>query len=156
VAESSIRDVDEIFDLRVLLEGYGARQAAGRRAEADLGELGELCDRMEAIVAAGEDFGDLTDLNLRFHRAVHEASGVERLVAMVAGLMVTPLVRETFRHYRADELTRSMAQHRELVEALTARDAAWAESVMSAHLHAAKASLRLQLQVPQPAVSDPG
>jgi DNA-binding FadR family transcriptional regulator len=55
--------------------------------------------------------------------------------------MHAPLILGTFRRYDAEAMARSMNHHRELVAALTARDPAWAESVMRAHVRAAAASL---------------
>lgn len=103
-----------------------------------------LCDRMEHL-AAGTEYAELTVLNVTFHRAIQAAAGTERLLGMLPGLMVAPLVRETFRHYRPGELARSMAQHRELVSALEQGDPLWAKSIMCGHLYAAKASLKQQL-----------
>jgi DNA-binding GntR family transcriptional regulator len=43
----------------------------------------------------------------------------------------------TLRRYSPDDLARSMAHHRELIEALEAGDGAWAASVMKSHVQAA-------------------
>jgi DNA-binding FadR family transcriptional regulator len=47
----------------------------------------------------------------------------------------------TFHRYSPDDLARSSAHHRDLVAALRAADGTWAESVMRAHVLAAKAVL---------------
>ncbi len=149
VVQTTMYQIEELYELRALVEGYGAAQAAGRRAEADLVELVELCDSMDAVVGRGEDMGELTALNLAFHRQIQVAAGIDRIVGALPGLAVGPLVRETFRHYAPQELARSMRQHRELVEAIAARDVEWARSVMSAHIYAGRAALlRLQKDVP--------
>jgi DNA-binding GntR family transcriptional regulator len=57
---------------------------------------------------------------------------------MLAGLANAPLVLQTFRDYTRDELIRSAAHHLEIVEAIEARDAAWADSVMRSHVLAAR------------------
>lgn len=145
VVQASMYQIEELYDLRALLEGYGAERAAARRGDEDLETLLRLCDEMDAVVAGGTAYAELTSLNLAFHRQVQVAAGVERLLGALPGLTVGPLVRETFRHYSEVELSRSMRQHRELVEALTTRDGAWARSVMSAHIHAGRAVL-LRLQ----------
>jgi DNA-binding GntR family transcriptional regulator len=147
VADSAIHKLDDLFEVRALLEGYGAERAATRRSDADLAGMRALCDQMEEL-AAKEAFGELTTVNVTFHRSIQAAAGIEALIGMLPGLMVTPLVRETFRHYRHEELARSMSQHRELVSALERGDGAWAKAVMCAHLYAAKASLRDQITQP--------
>jgi DNA-binding GntR family transcriptional regulator len=148
IVQPTMYELDELFEIRALLEGYGAERAAARRTDADLAAMLEVCERMEAVVAAGVDVAELTPLNMAFHRQVQGAAGTARLLGMLPGLMVSPLVREIFRHYTPAELTRSMAQHREVVDALAARDGAWAKSVMCAHLYAGRAALqRLQHDV---------
>jgi len=47
----------------------------------------------------------------------------------------------TYRRYTPHALARSHAHHREIVDALRARDGAWAESVMRSHVLAARAVL---------------
>jgi DNA-binding GntR family transcriptional regulator len=145
VVQAALYELDELFELRALVEGFAAERAAARRTDEDLDSLTELCDRMEAVVADREDPKQLTSLNMAFHRQVQAAAGIQRVLTLAPSLMLGPLVRETFRHYTEPELTRSMRQHREVVEALTLRDAAWARSVMCAHLYAGRSVLaRLQ------------
>ena len=140
VARLEDSDLDDIFELRVLLEGYGARHAA-TRASADLvSVLSALCDAMDREVERGA-LDELSRLNLHFHRTVHEAGGNPRLVQLLSSLMLMPLIRHTFNAYSPEELTRSLAHHRELVAAIAARDATWAEGVMHSHVSAARSSL---------------
>jgi DNA-binding GntR family transcriptional regulator len=139
-------DLDDMYELRSLLEGYGARRAATRATAEQLYELDDLCTKME-------DYGRRTgrrrldvisQLNTRFHRELHAAGRNARLMPLISGLMLLPLVRHTFHHYSEEELQRSLAQHRELVEAIRARDPVWAEAVMHAHVSAGRNSLRRQ------------
>ena len=136
-------DLDDIFELRVLLEGYGARRAATRATQAQVSMLGGLCDEMEDRLkrSNGRRFDEISQLNLDFHRALHEAGGNPRLVPLLSNLMVIPLVRHTFKRYSSEELARSFAHHRELAAAVGARDPAWAEAVMHAHVSAARSAL---------------
>jgi DNA-binding GntR family transcriptional regulator len=137
-------ELDEIFDLRTLLEGYSARRAAGHTTAEQLAELHRLCDTMDLRMAdlTEEAYGEITDLNLHFHRVVHGAAANRRLLPLLAGIIQAPLVHHTFHRYTHEELARSFAQHRELVQALAAGDPDWAESVMHCHVRAARASLR--------------
>jgi DNA-binding GntR family transcriptional regulator len=143
VVQWTRRDLEEIFELRSLLEPYAAARAArmapGKDVLADL--LGQ-CDAMEAAAADG-DLTRVAQLNALFHAALIEASGNRRLPAMLTSVMHAPLIVGTFRRYDAGEMARSMNHHRELVAALTARDPDWAESVMRAHIRAAAADLTL-------------
>jgi DNA-binding GntR family transcriptional regulator len=141
VARWTRDDLAEIFELRSLLEPYAAARAARLgRDEAVLAELRGHCAAMERAAADG-DLTRVAQLNSRFHAALIDASGNRRLPAMLTSVMHAPLILGTFRRYDAEAMARSMNHHRELVAALTARDPAWAESVMRSHVRAAAANL---------------
>lgn len=151
-------DLDDIFELRALVEGYGARRAATRVGSAELTELVRLCDEMDEAVTATRAGGSgpverpdgasasahdrITELNLAFHRAVHVAARSRRLVVALGGLVQVPLVHHTFHRYTTSDLARSVGHHHELVDALRSANGGWAESIMRSHVRAARESLR--------------
>ncbi|MFI6520308.1 GntR family transcriptional regulator [Spirillospora sp. NPDC050679] len=137
VVRWTAEDLEEIFELRGLLEPYAAARAARRGVPAEaLAELSACCEAMEAA-AAGGDFGRLAELNDRFHGRVIALSGNGRLPGLLTSVVHAPLVLGTFRRYDAAALARSMAHHRELVAALRAGDPEWAEAVMRSHIRSA-------------------
>ncbi|WP_395103739.1 GntR family transcriptional regulator [Actinomadura sp. SCN-SB] len=138
-------DLDEIFELRALLEPYAAARAARLGTDrAALDELNELCAGMERAVADG-DLAKVAELNSRFHVAIIDASGNRRLPTILTSVMHAPLILGTFRRYDAEAMERSMHHHREVVSALAAGDPEWAESVMRSHVRAAAAHLHADL-----------
>ena len=142
VEDWGVGDLDEIFSLRSQLEPWGCGLAA-TTGRADLDRLGRLADRMdEEARREPPDLDAITGLNNEFHRTVLEASGNGRLVGMVSSVVEVPLVWRTFSHYSPEAMRRSLAHHHEIVQALAAGDAEWAESVMRSHVRAAWVSLR--------------
>lgn len=134
VGEWTIEDFNEIYDLRLLLESYGASMAAVN-PETEVGRLRRLADEMSGIADSDSpDYARLTDLNNEFHSSIVNYSGNSKLASILASIVQVPLVRLTFARYTREELLRSMNHHRELVDAFDARDAKWAEAVMRAHL----------------------
>lgn len=134
----ALSDVEDIFEMRALLEGFAARGAAVRD-DTDVAHLTSLCDAMEAAAAGRIDASDeITRLNMAFHTAVHRASGNALLPRLLDNVIAISLVRHTFHHYDEQEAARSFAQHRELVRAIAAHDGTWAEAVMVAHIRAAR------------------
>lgn len=129
------QEIDSIYDLRAVLEGLAARWAA-ERGEVDLEAMTRLAGRMEEV-AAGGDRHQIGPLNLTFHRLVHDRAGNPLLARTLQNVIATALVHGAFQAYSPAELDRSFVHHRELVDALRARDGAWAESVMVAHIRAA-------------------
>lgn len=139
----NVRDLDEIFSLRSVLEPWGCGLAA-TAGTVDVAALEDLACRMDEIAPGGRpsDVDKLTELNNLFHRTILEGADNSRLTNVIASVIQVPLVWRTFSRYTPEALGRSLAHHHELVAALTARDPEWAESVMRSHVRAAWHSIR--------------
>jgi DNA-binding GntR family transcriptional regulator len=143
VQDWSVRDLDEIFSLRSVLEPWGCRLAA-INGTVELSVLDDLACRMDELAPEGRpsDVDRLTELNNLFHRTVLEGANNGRLTGVISSVIQLPLVWRTFSRYTPEALRRSLAHHHELVSALDARDPDWAESVMCSHVRAAWHSIR--------------
>ena len=86
VSAVTLRDVQEIFQLRLVLEVTAVRLAAGK---VDASRLRALNEAAHATWSPGDETGESTYLraNRELHRYVAESSGNERLAALVVGLM---------------------------------------------------------------------
>ncbi len=134
VGEWTLEDFNEIYDLRLLLESYGASMAA-LNPDTEVSYLRKLADEMTQIAESDTpQYARLTELNNAFHRSILNYSGNSRLATILASIVQVPLVRLTFARYTREELLRSMNHHRELVDAFEAKDSKWAEAVMRSHL----------------------
>lgn len=140
----SVQDAEDIFELRAMLEGYGARLAAGKATNSDVSELRLLAEAQcnEASERSPGYLERIADLNSRFHRRLLQVAASARLEATLVTISSAPLVLQTFRDYDDDDLNRSAHHHLEIVEAIEAGDAAWAESVMHSHVMAARRAFR--------------
>lgn len=140
VSSWSAEDLRKIFDLRALLESTAASQAAPRMTEAALVRLRELAAGMERLAERREAgfLEKISALNREFHAIIMNAADNERLAGSVVRTVELPIVHRTFERYRPEDLRRSLNHHRELVDAMEARDGQWASAVMYAHVLAAK------------------
>ena len=86
VSAVTLRDVQEIFQLRLVLEVTAVRLAAGK---VDAARLRSLNEAAHATWTPGEEISESTYLraNRELHRYVAESSGNQRLAALVVGLM---------------------------------------------------------------------
>lgn len=137
-------DSDEVFELRAMLEAYGARRAARHASEEQLAELRRLAEAQyrECVERKAGYLDRISETNNRFHHALQEASASPRLRRALSSLIEAPLVMKTFHMYTGDDLTRSAQHHLEICSALESRDPEWAASVMSSHIHAARGALK--------------
>ncbi len=140
-AKWSHADIEEIFDLRALLELHAAERAAAAPSARGMAALHAACDDGEAALPAHDltAIERVSEANVRFHQTLWEMSGLARTRATLASLAVPPMILRNFRHFNDTNLRRSLAQHREMTEAIGTRNAAWAGAVMRAHVQAGKA-----------------
>ena len=141
VARWGSADLQEIFDLRTILESDAAKRATTRAGSEVIAVLDEVCQEMDEIFANLDGISSLrslAELNRRFHSTIIEAADSPRLSSIIDSLTHVPVVMQTFTQYSPHALARSLQHHREIVDAMRARDASWAESVMRAHIIAAR------------------
>jgi len=127
------RDLDEISELRLMLEPIAMRSVVERATDEQLAEL-------EAVVATIVERAEVADVagflvaDRAFHLGLLELLGNGRLVRLVAQLRdqtrlvgITELARE-------GNLAASAREHRDILTALRTRDADAAEQLMRRHL----------------------
>lgn len=139
VAAWTDTELEEIFELRALLESYAAKRAATRVDTATVRRLESLALGIRELVPQGWDaLGQIAELNNEFHQLVLTSSESPQLVTLAQAIVQIPLVHRTFRRYTPADLQRSAAQHVELVDACRVGDAGWAEAVMRSHILSAR------------------
>lgn len=89
VTSVSVRDFDEIFQLRLTLEPLACELATKRLTEPDAEHLVELAAQVQEIVArpVAQRATALAQHNSEFHRSVARISGNRRLERTIAGLL---------------------------------------------------------------------
>jgi DNA-binding GntR family transcriptional regulator len=138
VADWSLDDVEDGFEMRGMMEALAARRAAQRLTPAELAELTACNAALErAITRPSPDIAAFLEANRQFHAIITEAAASPRLAAMLAGVTEQPVVLRTARNYDIDNLRRSWREHDELLAAFAARDGEWAHAVMVAHIRRA-------------------
>ncbi len=132
VAELTPADLDEVFELRLLLEVPAVRALA----EADLtGERDRLDELVQAteVSAAASDVNTFLAADREFHLALIELHGNGRLLDWVA------ILRDQTRLYGLREsdahtLTEAADEHRQILNAVLAGDGEEADGLLRAHL----------------------
>jgi DNA-binding GntR family transcriptional regulator len=139
----SSRDIEEVYALRLLLEGFAASTAAGNITTAELEQLRTLHERMAeeeqaSLGSSGEDrlvmIRRVTDLNNEFHRLIQRASRNGRLETVLRSVVERPLVFQSFYWYSDRELAEALAEHEQILRALEEGDGPRAEALMKRHI----------------------
>ena len=154
VAEWSLNDLEDAFELRAMLEGLAARRAAARINPLQLEQLRSHNRRIcEAISSEEPDVARFLEHNRIFHSIILDAAGSPRLTSMLGLLIEQPVVWRTAQNYGRDNLQRSHHEHEELLAAFARSDGVWATAIMTAHIrrafHAYADAYKAQLAQPQ-------
>lgn len=127
------RDLDEISELRLLLEPAAMRQVVERATDEQLAD-------MEAVVATIEERAEAADVagflvaDRAFHLGLLELLGNRRLVRLVAQLRDQTRLVGIAELAREGNLMASAREHRDILAALRTREADAAEQLMRRHL----------------------
>ncbi|WP_150462069.1 GntR family transcriptional regulator [Nesterenkonia ebinurensis] len=133
VAEITVDDLKDHYDVRALIEGELASRAA---------ELGENHAEIEASYLEGvtlAEKGDVSGLvksNEHFHSAIWEAAGSSRLYALAQQLWtgVSPYRPVLF----PERAAASIEEHKDLIDAIFSKDAEASRSAMRNHILSAR------------------
>ncbi|WP_089715401.1 GntR family transcriptional regulator [Halomonas daqiaonensis] len=131
-------DTEDIFKLRILLEGHAVALSAQHITTEQLDELIMVNDGMrEAIAGKSTDrIEKIAQANKRFHEGLFDASGQGYLRMFARTLLHLPMVSGFF-IYSRDEMEESVRQHQEIITALQAGNEDWANAAMTCHLNGA-------------------
>lgn len=138
VAVFSDKDIIEIYGIRAVLEGYATSLAAQNITNDDLDEMKRIQDEMDNLILTDLDPGTMQqgfkNLNSEFHKTIWKASKNARIEKLLESSLEIPInVPESFFSSRQKIFETSSWQHREIINALEARNPVWAESQMRAH-----------------------
>jgi DNA-binding GntR family transcriptional regulator len=140
VTQLSEQDIDEVFPVMALLEGQVAAEAARRATSADFARLAAIHAELEKHAAANNT-DRFFDANQRFHTALQEIAGNSYLAQLIddARQVIKLTRRDSLR--LEGRLKQSLAEHREILEALRNKDSALAGQRMHEHLLSGRAAL---------------
>jgi DNA-binding GntR family transcriptional regulator len=135
VTDTSAADLFHVFDVRLRLEGLGARRAAERATEAHLKEFEQLLEEGQAGIDAGtEDLVWNIEIDERFHLLVARASGNPYIVRDIARHYALSVRVLYFSQMRLTLVRDEISAYRALYKALRQRDPQAAEAAMALHL----------------------
>jgi DNA-binding GntR family transcriptional regulator len=132
VSEISITDLQKIFELRLVLEGFSARLAAQRATETQLAVMEGLMRELNKT--SNQDGKALMAIDEQFHELLYQAADNEFLADTLRRLHA-----QSFRvwHLVLDRLggvSGAMEQHVAITQALQAKDGALAEALVQEHI----------------------
>jgi DNA-binding GntR family transcriptional regulator len=140
VTALSMAEIDDVFDLRALLEPRLLENSIPRLSDAQFAALDAIQAAFDAIV----DSGDVTrsgTLNAEFHMALYAAAELPRTSAVVSALLQTSDRYTRLQLASTRGLAKAGREHRELLALCRKRDVPAARRLLVAHIEAVRADL---------------
>jgi DNA-binding GntR family transcriptional regulator len=131
VAEVSMKEAEDLYEVRSALESFAARKAAQCHKPADLEQLERIVqDGREALRV--EAWPELTRLNSAFHEAIAAATGNDHLVELMAayGLKLAWIFSSSAQRRGAA----AWNEHEGIISAIADGDAELAEVLAARHI----------------------
>ena len=138
-------DLVDTYNVRMRLEGLSSRLAAERMSDEEKKKLADFVELSEYYISK-KDTEHLGTLDTEFHSMIYRASGNRMLCRILSELH-----RNIARYRRISlstpgRLESSVAEHREILNAILSGDSELADSLTSKHIEHALANLKNTLK----------
>ena len=145
VANLSLKDINEVFEIRAALDALAAGLAAERITEEELEQMERLLVEIADCIEQHNN-QKIVEADEAFHDILYRASRNERLVGIICNL------REQFTRFRSvsinypGRLQNTLEEHRQLVEAIAQRNPEAAQQKAREHIENAEQTLLLEME----------
>ena len=146
VANLSIRDVNEVFEIRTSLDSLASGLAAERITDEELERLQRLLVAIGGYIEEN-DMDKIVECDTEFHDPLYQASRNSRLVGIIFNL------REQLTRFRSTSmafpgrLKATLEEHRRIVEAIAQGDVAEARAAAEYHMEKSEQTLLESMEV---------
>lgn len=141
VSGFSPRDIDDMLEIRYALEGIAIQLAIERINEEQLQKIKEVYDLMEFYAQKG-DRGKFNELNIAFHEAIYRGTQSQYFEQLLKD--INYYISATSRHSirQPDRLDSAAIEHKEIYEAIVARDKEEAKKKIQEHIRKTQSLVR--------------
>lgn len=145
VSAFSLEEIDDVFDLRVLLEPRMLAQSVPLLTAQDFAEVSTLgAEFMNAIAA--QDVAQWGQLNARYHLALYRHARQPRTLSIVTSLLQTSDRFTRLQMNRAPALSRADSEHRKLLRLCQEGKVQQACNYLVAHIEKVRQDLHALLK----------
>ena len=137
VAKPSLREAEELYEVRAVLEGMGVRQFTERASDAEVKALEKAFEDMVAASKAGSDAAALLCGKTRFYNLLWEGARNSTIRSIITSLQARVTVLRATSLSQPGRPAQSIEEIRAILDAIRSRDAARAEQACIYHVRQA-------------------
>lgn len=135
VTSIKAKDVADIYHVRSMLEGLCARWATEHITDEQIGRLEEILVLSEFHVQRGNgDTAQVSELDGKFHQVLYEASDSRILEHVLSDFHKYVQMARRLSVKKKERAEKSIAEHRDILEAIRNKDADLAEKLANQHI----------------------
>ena len=132
VADISITDLQKVFEVRMVLEGFCARLAAQRATEGQIAQMETVFDQLKRVTEG--DAEALMSIDSHLHELLYQAADNEFLADSLCRLHALSLRLWHLVLNQLDDVKASIEEHGQIIAALKTRNEAQAEQLVQRHI----------------------
>lgn len=133
----TMKDAEEIYDLREVLEGLGARLACKHITEDNINRLKKILILMEDAIKKKE-YNEYLELHKDYNNIILSSSKNKRLQSMMKNIYEHLISLRSVSLYTEDRRFLALEEHKQIVDAIERKDELGAEEITKKHIRKAK------------------
>ncbi|HEV2288969.1 MAG TPA: GntR family transcriptional regulator [Candidatus Acidoferrales bacterium] len=142
VSALSPDEIEELFDIRALLECDVLRLSIPNLTESEFGKAEEILQAYEKALWIKEEVGTWGRLNWQFHSTLYSRAKRPRFIALIQTINNNGDRYTRLQLYLTQAFERAKQEHRQLLELCRQRDVANACDLLRGHIHNAGQMLK--------------
>jgi len=140
VTELSWRNIEEIYDIRIVLEGYAMKLIVDRVSNEQIRELEQILEAAREK-AQENDIEEVQNLDDQFHRKLFAMCDAAKLTELITNLWEQCSFYRSMASILRKSPAQALEQHKQILEALKSRDAGRAVQAVQYHDSASRDNL---------------
>lgn len=137
ITELKENEIEEIYQIRAVLESFAAGEAASRLRDKEIAALRKLL-RESGQACSGNDFGKMAQINTKFHNLIYKAAKNRKLFQIIDGLCTNVTIHRALILATQRGAQESIRDHEIILDALVKRDKKAAATAVFNHVSRAK------------------
>lgn len=129
----SPRDIDDMFEIRLALEGLAIQLAIERMDEIHLAKIKDVYELME-FYTLKKDQEKINDLNILYHETIYQATQSQYFEQLLKDIHYYVSVTSRHSITQPERLDTAIKEHKEILDAIESQDKKLAQETIQKHI----------------------
>ena len=135
------QDINEIFELRQIMETHAFKMACTRSPRIDLSEMEKCVETQRRIAMKSGDISEFMEIDRAFHMAFARQTGNRRLIAIMDNIRDILHIMGSYALVVEGRMNQVVLEHEKILNAVKAGDVETTLTLLTDHLKQSKAAV---------------